>query len=195
MTRFLQVLLLCLVACLPARALTIAEQTDLMEALSLGAQGDWARVDVLRAQIKDPLARDLVDWVRLRGRQGSFTDCRDFLRRNPDWPGIKLLRRRCEYNIPRGHNADQVIDYFAVQEPQTGTGSLRFAEALIGKERGVEAAAELKRAWLTFNLSGPEHDAFVERNGATIKDLHEARLDMLLSVSYTHLTLPTKRKV
>lgn len=180
MIRIVQLLLLAVLACGPARAQSVAEQTDLIEALTLGAQGDWARVDVLRPRITDELSRDMVDWVRLRGRQGSFAECRDFLKRNPDWPGLKLLRRRCEYNIPRGGNPDHVLNYFDAQAPQTGTGSLRLAEALIAKERGVEAAAELKRAWLTFNLSGPEHAAFVERNGATIKDLHEARLDMLL---------------
>ncbi|WP_298360453.1 lytic transglycosylase domain-containing protein [uncultured Litoreibacter sp.] len=177
MLRFVQILIVALVAALPLRA---QDAGTLVDALSAGGQGDWARVDALRPRVTDRVARDLVDWVRLRGRQGSFGECIDFLERNDDWPGLKLLRLRCEYGIPRGSNPTQVISYFSNQLPQTGTGSLRFAEALIAKGRGVEAAAELKRAWLTFNLSGPEHAAFVERNGKTIEDLHEARMDMLL---------------
>ncbi len=177
MLRFVKILMCVLAATAPARA---QDAGDLVQALSAGGQGDWARVDAMRPRITDRVSRDLVDWVRLRGRQGSFGDCIDFLDRNADWPGLKLLRLRCEYGIPRGINPTQVIDYFSKQEPQTGTGSLRYAEALIAKGRGVEAAAELKRGWLTFNLSGAEHAAFVERNGKTIADLHEARMDMLL---------------
>ena len=177
MLRFIQVLLVMLAAALPARA---QDTADLVEALSAGGQGDWARVDAVRPRVTDPVSRDLVDWVRLRGRQGSFGDCIEFLTRNADWPGLKLLRRRCESNIDRGSDPALVIGYFADQVPQTGTGSLRLAEALINTGRGVDAAAELKRAWLTFNLSGAEHAAFVERNGKTVEDLHEARMDMLL---------------
>ncbi|MEM9581596.1 MAG: lytic transglycosylase domain-containing protein [Pseudomonadota bacterium] len=175
MLRYLLVVLLVLAG--PARA---QDRDALVEALSAGGQGDWAKVTELRPRVTARIPRDLVDWVRLRGRQGSFGECQDFLKRNADWPGLKLLRRRCEYSIPRGSNPTQVIDYFTLQKPQTGTGSLRFAEALITKGRGVEAATELKRAWLTFNLSGTEHNAFIERNNATIKDLHDARMDMLL---------------
>lgn len=180
MIRFLQILVLALLACGPARALTTAEQTDLMDALSSGAKGDWSRVETLRPRISDQISLDLVDWVRLRGRQGTLDECQDFLDRNADWPGLPLLRLRCEYGIPRGYNSAKVLNYFKDDLPQTGTGSLRYAAALIDTGKGVEAAAELKRAWLTFNLSGPEHRAFVDRNGATIKDLHTARLDMLL---------------
>lgn len=177
MLRFVQIICVALVAATPLRA---QDAADLVQALTAGGQRDWGVVNDLRPRITDRVARDLVDWVRLRGRQGTFDDCQDFLDRNPDWPGLKLLRLRCEYGIPRGGNPTQVISYFADQQPQTGTGSLRLAEAYINKGRGVEAAAELKRAWLTFNLSGAEHAAFVERNGKTIADLHEARMDMLL---------------
>lgn len=164
----------------PALSQSAEARQALVEAITAGGERNWSRVSALRPSLTDPIARDLVDWVRLRGRQGSFAECRDFAERNADWPGMPLLRQRCESAIPRGGDAAQVEAYFKGQAPRTGIGSLRLAEALIRQDKGVAAAAELKRAWLTFNMDADEHAAFTERNGATIRDLHEARLDMLL---------------
>lgn len=169
-----------LVTVSPARALSEADQSLLVSILTAASSNDWDKVSQLRPRITDPISRDLVDWMRLRGRQGSLGECSAFLTRNADWPGLPLLRQRCEYTIERGHDSAEVLAYFANDLPRTGTGSLRYAAALIDQDKGVEAAAELKRAWLTFALTGPEHQAFVERNGLTIKALHEQRMDMLL---------------
>ncbi|NNK77610.1 MAG: transglycosylase SLT domain-containing protein [Litoreibacter sp.] len=152
----------------------------LANAVEAAQAREWDRVDALQARLRTQASRDVVDWLRLRGQQGSFGECRSFLARNGDWPGLPLLRQRCEASIARGSNPAQVLEFFGQNLPRTGTGSLRLAEALIRTDRTTEAARELQRGWLTFNMSQSEHDAFVERNGLTIRDLHEERLDMLL---------------
>lgn len=152
----------------------------LRDAVAYSGARNWQQVEAARAKLTEPIERDIVDWLRLRGRQGSFAECRDFVRRNADWPGLKLLRLRCEYSIARGSNAEAILEFFADQLPQTGVGSLRLAGAYLAQRRSVEAARELRRGWLTFNLTQDEHDAFVQRNGATVAPLHEERLDMLL---------------
>jgi soluble lytic murein transglycosylase len=152
----------------------------LRDSVNAASAADWARVNELRAGLDTQVARDVVDWMRLRGRQGSFSECRNFLARNADYPGLPLLQQRCEYNIARSENAANVLDFFKNQLPQTGVGSLRYAAALIQKGSGPEGAEELRRGWMTFNMSQDEHDAFVNRNGNTIAALHERRMDMLL---------------
>lgn len=152
----------------------------LNEAISAAGARDWSKVSAARSQISNQAARDVVDWMRLRGKQGSYSECRDFVARNDDWPGMPLLRQNCEPTIPRGANSGQVLAFFDGYIPRTGTGSLRLAEAYLRTDRAVEAAREIKRGWLTFNMNEAEHNAFTQRNGLTIKDLHEERLDMLL---------------
>ena len=152
----------------------------LQQSVNAANAADWARVSELRPSLDTQIARDVVDWMRLRGRQGSFSECRKFLARNADYPGLPLLRQRCEYNIPRSSSAANVLDFFGDQLPRTGVGSLRYAAALIQTGRGPEGAKELRRGWTTFNMSQDEHDAFVDRNAKTIEALHEQRLDMLL---------------
>ncbi|MFY0690594.1 MAG: lytic transglycosylase domain-containing protein [Paracoccaceae bacterium] len=181
MHRLFRISAACLVLCISAPA--VVAQTGgsaLADAVAAAQKGDWVRVDALQARLRSQAARDVVDWLRLRGQQGNFGECRSFLARKSDWPGLPLLRQRCEASIARGSNPAQVLAFFGQTLPRTGTGSLRLAEALIRTDRTAEAARELKRGWLTFNMSQSEHDAFVDRNGLTVRDLHEKRLDMLL---------------
>ena len=140
----------------------------------------WQRVDVARGTLVKEESRAITDWLRLRGEQGTFDECIKFLKIYFDWPGLKLLRKRCEQNIPRGGAPEKVIKYFSMQKPQTGTGSLRYAEALIKSGRSFEASQEIKRTWKDFDLDEEEHNAYVERNSLTIKNLHYLRMDSML---------------
>lgn len=157
------------------------EKPPLSKAAAAAGARDWERVRELRAGLSDSVAREVLDWMRMRGRQGSFSECVDFLNRNGDWPGLPLLRLRCEYSIPKIGVAPQlVLGFFADTVPQTGTGSLRLIEALKTVGRNNDAVQEARRAWQVFNLAQVEHDAFVGRHGDDLKDLHSVRLDMLL---------------
>ncbi|PTX57535.1 soluble lytic murein transglycosylase [Litoreibacter ponti] len=155
-------------------------QSVLADAVAAAGAGDWQSVDDLRPDIENQAARDVIGWMRLRGRQGDFEECRDFLARNGDWPGLPLLRLRCEYTIPRDGAAAPVLAFFGETLPQTGTGSLRLAAARKDTGRTGEATAEARRAWVTHVMSEAEHQAFVDRHGDALKDLHTVRLDMLL---------------
>ena len=153
----------------------------LTQAVAAAGARDWDTARNLRAGLIKPVEREVLDWMRMRGRQGSFSECVDFLGRNGDWPGLRLLRLRCEYSIPKTGIAPRlVLDFFADTIPQTGTGSLRLIEALKAESRDEEAVQEARRAWQVFNLAQVEHNAFVERHGDDLKDLHTVRLDMLL---------------
>lgn len=163
-----------------ASAQASAQREALIEAISAAEAREWVAVDALRPRLTKRTNRDIIDWMRLRGRQGNFAECQDFLERNADWPGLKLLRLRCEYTIPRDKSPAQVLAFFGGKLPQTGVGSLRLAAALISKGREEEAISEVRRAWLAFNLSESEHNAFVKRHGDVLKDLHENRLDAVL---------------
>lgn len=164
----------------PVQPAPVTSQSVFREALRAARSREWVRVDLLRGQIENEAARDVIIWHWLRGQQGRFSQCLDFMRRNADWPGMDLLRQRCEYTIPRDADADRVFEFFAGELPRSGAGSLRLARAYYDRERTAEGDAELRRGWLTHILSPTEHSAFVSRNRDTIADLHTQRLDMLL---------------
>lgn len=146
---------------------------------AIGAQ-DFEIAAQAENQLDDVVAQDIVAWMRLRAREGSFSDYISFLDRRSDWPGLPLLRARGERNIPEGANPQDVIAYFTSQPPETGTGSLRLIAALRAAGRNADANAEVTRAWTTMTLNDAEQQSFLSLHGAALGDHHIARLDNLL---------------
>lgn len=124
--------------------------------------------------------RDVIEWFRLREGLGTFDESLAFLARNPDWPGLRFLRRKAEANLPFGQRADKVIVFFGDDLPQTGAGSAALAEALSVTGRDDMAASVAKLAWTTQRLSKADENILIKNYGEVLKPLHTERLDMLL---------------
>ncbi len=160
-------------------AQTSAEIASYKRAVGAMKAVDWdaARAEAGRA---GPVARDIIEWRRFRAGVGDFGSVRKFLARRADWPGLKLLRRRSEANIPVGSRPREVIAFFSGQPPQTGAG----ARALIAAYRssGLDAMAEAEavRVWQTMTFRQGDHDALLRDYGDALRAHHESRLDMLL---------------
>ena len=150
----------------------------LASALSAVRAGNWDNAATLALRA-GPEAVDLVEWHRLRAGRGRAEDVLAFLERNPDWPGLALLRRRSEEVFVTASD-DQVLRFFKNQTPQTGVGLLRYADALTAKGRAGDAEASLVLGWRTLAMDQREHDTFVQRHGPLLTPHHAARLDMAL---------------
>lgn len=162
-----------------ASAQTTAQASLLAQALDAAATGDWTEAETLAAWTGQPIARDILLWARLRDGAGTWEEYGAFLAEHPDWPGLATLRRAGERQMPQGLPAAEVVAFFG-EKPETGTGSLRLAEALRAEGRVEEAEAEIVRAWTGFSLTGAERRAMLDGWGEVVKPQHEARLDMLL---------------
>ncbi|WP_425092827.1 transglycosylase SLT domain-containing protein [Tropicimonas sp. S265A] len=164
--------------CLMLSVLT-ATAGQLSDALQAARGGDWTQAQRLSLRLPTE-QRDVVSWTSLRAGKGEWSFYRDFLARNPDWPGLPLLRRAGEGVIPTNALAGDVIAYFAAAAPQTGTGALRLAAAL--RSRGDLAGAEavIVEAWKTMTLSESEFTAILRDYWNEVTPHNVERLDMLL---------------
>ena len=96
----------------------------------------------------------LADWRRLRASAGyAFADYARFLNANPGWPSETTLRRSAEKQMRPGENANTVLAFFRTDEPRTGNGWARLAEANLASGRAAEALAAAKGAWVSGDLS------------------------------------------
>ena len=106
-----------------------ADDADLLRRAQILADGkDWTDA-VTVARKSGPLAADIIDWQRLRDGDGRFGEYIAFAARNPDWPGMALLRKEGEA-FANDADAGSVMAYFQGHAPQTGTGSLAYIAAL-----------------------------------------------------------------
>lgn len=162
-----------------ALAQSTGEISAYQRAVAAMNKGDW-RAALLAAESSGAVARDIIEWHRLRQGQGDFDAVQRFLTRRDDWPGLKLLRRRSEAAVPMGARADDVVAFFRSQAPQTGGGALRLIAAHRAKGESGDAEAEAVRTWLTKTLSKLDEDKLLRDFGGALKPFHEQRLDMLL---------------
>ena len=144
----------------------------------------------------------LADWRRLRPSDGyAFADYARFLNANPGWPGESGMRRAAEKQMRPGENASTVFAFFRTQEPTTGNGWARLAEANHTLGRAAEAPAAARGAWVSSDLSQYDEQLLFSRFGAQLTAAdHDRRIDALLfdkkaSDAYRMLpyTTPTRR--
>jgi soluble lytic murein transglycosylase len=144
----------------------------------------------------------LADWRRLRQSSGyAFADYARFLNANPGWPGESGLRKSAEKQMRPGENANTVLAFFRSDEPTTGNGWARLAEANLSLGRSAEALAAAKGAWSSDELSQYDEQLLFSRFGSQLTAAdHDKRTDALLfgkqaSAAYRMLpwTTPTRR--
>lgn len=151
----------------------------LSEAMSAVRSEDWT---LARSEARQDgaTAVAIVDWHRLRAREGSFTEYQSFLTTYEDWPGLPLLQRRGEAEIPPSAAPQDVLSYFLKREPATAEGALRLAQAFDDLGERSAAEAEAMRAWTTMTLSATQESVMLASYGPALAEHHIARLDNLL---------------
>ncbi len=141
---------------------------------SVQASGQAAAYDINYA---------LADWRRLRSSQGyAFADYARFLNANPGWPGESGLRRSAEKQMRPGENANTVLAFFRTEEPQTGNGWARLAEASLARgQAGGGAGLAARGAWVSGDLSQYDEQLLFSRFGSQLTAAdHDKRIDALL---------------
>ncbi|MDJ1008928.1 MAG: lytic transglycosylase domain-containing protein [Paracoccaceae bacterium] len=151
----------------------------LSRALFSMREGDF-NTALAAAEKAGPVARDIVEWHRLRAGGGRFDEVTAFLERRPDWPGLDYLRRRSEGSVPFGAREWDVVAFFRDTPPQTGQGSVALISALARLDDRAAAEAAVVRAWTTQTIGPGGERVLLESYGDLLEPHHEARLDMLL---------------
>src|SRR6056297_2770791 len=150
----------------------------LASALDAMQAGRWEVAAQLAAR-DGRAAAELIEWYRLRAGLGEPDEILGFLERNAHWPGLDYLRRQSEEAMTHA-GFDDVLAFYDGDRPQTGTGALNLARALLARGRQGEAEAGVVLAWRTLDLSRAEHDDFLREFGSLLRPHHAARLEMAL---------------
>ncbi len=158
------------------------EATRLRDAVRAVASGDLAKARSLKAQLTEPVARKLVDWVTLRSGYGDAADLVAFSEANPAWPDRALLRKRAEEQLfVQGGDSQRIIAFFAGSEPQTGAGYAALASAYLVEKDEAKARALAAKAWREYELAPSLENGFLDRFKSLLTEAdHRRRLDRIL---------------
>jgi soluble lytic murein transglycosylase len=108
----------------------------------------------LAASNGDPVVSKLAEWALLRqsGSEAGFDRYATFIRANPDWPSMPLLRRRAEMNLWREHRDSTTVRRFLGEAPSS-MGRLALARIELKEgDRGI-AESEVREVWRSAQLS------------------------------------------
>ncbi|MBL4769431.1 MAG: lytic transglycosylase domain-containing protein, partial [Rhodobacteraceae bacterium] len=176
MTRILAVVMvLCSALCVPAVA---DEAKRLSAGMMYMRNGEWSNAQNSTGK-NGTIARDVIEWHRLRAGRGSPDQVMAFLKRHPDWPGLAWLRKKSETAFD-GASTSQILAFFADNPPQSPEGVLTEAKALIATGQKGEAEANLVLAWRTMPMGSAIFAHYLKLHRKVLASHHEARLDRLL---------------
>jgi len=147
-------------------------------------RGDMPGALLLRDEIKDPVAKKLVTWYRLRAESSEATaeEIEKFRRDNPHWPDQKRLRQRAEQALFLDNaDADRVLTFFAASQPQHASGKGALARAYLAKGEKAKALPHLRSAWRDHDLSNKVEKAIAAEFKAELtSEDHNWRLNRFL---------------
>lgn len=150
----------------------------LSKAMDAVRSKDWVEAErLVRGQ--DQAVRDVIEWHQLRAGVGTAREAITFLERNEDWPGLPYLRRQMEFAFEDA-SRNQIVSYFAEQDPRTAEGALAYARALTADGQRGAAEANVVLAWRTMSMSEALQQEYLSDYSRVLKDHHEARLDYAL---------------
>jgi soluble lytic murein transglycosylase len=122
-------------------------------------------------------------WERLvkGGEVENYAELAQFIRQNPDWPKIWLLKRKAERAMPATASPSQVTAWYDDYQPKTARGIDQYLSALVRTGRKDEAQKFIREWWGDINLSRDEQRMLYKRHGKMLnREAHQRRLDTLL---------------
>jgi soluble lytic murein transglycosylase len=136
----------------------------------------------VQVQAGDSIGYAIADWRRLRASNGyAFSDYARFLAANPGWPGEATLRKVAEKAMRPGEAPLTVAQFFRSDEPTTGNGWARLAEAYLATGKPDQALAAARNAWKSSDLNSNDEGILLGRFGSQFAATdYDRRIDALL---------------
>jgi soluble lytic murein transglycosylase len=177
----------------PTPETSAAEIAHVKSAIEALRHGGASKATEAAAAISDPVARKLVEWMILRSDHSGADSKRflTFIAANPSWPNLTMFRKRAEAMLwNENPKPAQVLSFFKDSPPQSGTGHLVLARALIAQGDTEGAKPLIHEAWRYHKLSAEVEKQALERYSEILSRAdHKARMEKRLVAGDTEAAL------
>src|SRR6266487_5097583 len=132
-----------------------ADVPAVMQAIELVRKRKIKQATEIEKRIRDPMAQKLVEWVILRSEDSGadFDRYVAFIRDNPAWPTLALLRRRAEGALWQERRDAVTVRRFLGGKPTSAKGRLALARVLLSEGDRSGAESEVRETWRSEELS------------------------------------------
>lgn len=113
----------------------------------------------------DPTLLKLVEWFRLTDSKQipDFDDAQNFIKKNPDWPRIYLIRRNAELALLKTGKKSELEKWFKLHPPVLPQAVLTYADILMEKKEWETAVPMLHALWGKGDLNEEETQLVKEK--------------------------------
>ena len=143
----------------------------------------WERVKGIQSNIKDDLARSILEWLRYYNGATdlNFSNYKDYINNNSQWPLIDSIRLKAESKITFQDNNRDLIKYFRDNPPQTGWGKIYYGNALLNINESEKGQALIKDGYINGSLTRKEQARVIKKfKNLFNQEDHKKRINELL---------------
>ncbi len=166
-----------------AKNLSLEDRAAYKRAFKHADNSNWKASQRAVTKVKHRLPIKALEWMRICDNKTklTFREIVTFINANPHWPYQIKMSRRAESEITEKTSTEEVLRWFGVREPLTGTGAYHLTRILMAERRLAEAKAVARRAWVDLNMKRPIETLFRRHYSKLLRpEDHVARFDRLL---------------
>ena len=150
--------------------------------LKLGDKAKWARSLNTSKNIKNRLAKTIIEWRWLSANDGlsDLGTLKNFYKENSTFPRLNRIRKKIEAKI-RINNSKTELLWLQENPPISGIGKIKLAEMLIKNNFKDEGFWLLNQTWLKNTFSYSEEKYILSNfKTAILQETHNARIENLI---------------
>jgi soluble lytic murein transglycosylase len=187
-------------AAVAATSTTSQADTDALEnVIELVRKHKPADATQAEANIADPVARKLAEWIILRSDDNgaSVERYHAFIAGNPSWPSQTFLRRRIEAALWDDHRDDATVwAWFENESPVSAKGKFALARVMLARGDRANAERLARDAWRNDAMSEDTESTALELFGALLTPGDQkARMDLFLYGSEHEVALRAAKRL
>ncbi len=149
-------------ACLPA---AFPANSAHVRAIKSAAVRDYDAAAKTAKESADPKLIKLIEWFRLTdtAQVPDFASAQSFMKKNPDWPRVYLIRRNAELALLKSGKKAALEKWFKVHPPVSPKAVLAYADILMERKEWEKAVPMLHALWTKADLNDEEADLVREK--------------------------------
>ena len=103
-----------------------------------------------------------MDYTR-PGSKFEFSELKNFLRENPNWPKIDEIKKKIESSINKSISPKRIVEWYDSNPPITNKGIIDYFEAQLKLGQVVDLRSRVKKIWIHRNLTFRQQKYFIKK--------------------------------